>query len=143
MITLWHFLAVGAILFGLGLVGFLTRRNLITMFLCAELMVQGVAVNFAAFGRYHAQLEGQAFVVFLVAVAAAEAAIALALFLMLYRLVRSMDVSIWQAVREANVPATIDLEPLPVERKKRVDTLPLRPAGRRPVAWSGEENVRV
>lgn len=143
MITLWHFLVVGAVLFGLGLTGFLTRRNLITMFLSAELMVQGVALNFAAFGRYHAQLEGQAFVVFIVAVAAAEAAIALALFLVLYRQVRTMDVSVWQAVREAGVPATVDTDPLPVEKKQKVEAPPLPPAGRRPVMWGGEGGLRV
>ena len=75
MITLWHFLGVGAVLFALGLVGFLTRRNLITMFLCAEMMLQGVAINFAAFARYHGNLHGQVFVLFIVAVAACEAGV--------------------------------------------------------------------
>ena len=57
VITLWHYLAVAAALFGIGLVGFLTRRNLITMFLCAEMMLQGVAINFVAFARYHGNLQ--------------------------------------------------------------------------------------
>ena len=77
MIALWHYLAVAAALFGIGLVGFLTRRNLITMFLCAEMMLQGVAINFVAFARYHGNLHGQVFVLFIVAVAACEAGIAL------------------------------------------------------------------
>ena len=59
MITLWHYLAVAAALFGIGLVGFLTRRNLITMFLCAEMMLQGVAINLVAFARYHGTCTGR------------------------------------------------------------------------------------
>ena len=59
MITPWHFLAVGAVLFGLGLVGFLTRRNLITVFLCAELMLQGVVLNLLAFGKLHGNWAGR------------------------------------------------------------------------------------
>src|SRR5581483_5832511 len=85
VISLWHFLAVGAALFGIGLVGFLTRRNLITMFLCAEMMVQGVILNLLAFGKYHGHVGGQVFALFIVTVAACEAALALALFLTLYR----------------------------------------------------------
>lgn len=113
MIGLWHYLAVAAVLFGIGLVGFLTRRNLITMFLCAEMMLQGVAINLAAFARYHGNLQGQVFVLFIVAVAACEAAVALALFLMLYRRVRSLDVSLWQVLREPGLPEVVDTEPLP------------------------------
>ncbi|MCS7021279.1 MAG: NADH-quinone oxidoreductase subunit NuoK [Gemmataceae bacterium] len=145
MIGLWHFLAVGAVLFGLGLTGLLTRRNLITMFLCAELMVQGVALNFAAFGRLHGQLEGQLFVIFLVAVAAAEAAIALGLFLTVYRQARSLDVSLWQQVREDGVEATVDTEPLPAERSRPdlLEGVQLPPAGRRPRFQPEEGVIRV
>ena len=95
MITLWHYLAVAAALFGIGLVGFLTRRNLITMFLCAEMMLQAVAINLVAFARFHGNLQGQVFVLFIVAVAACEAAIALALVLMLYRRGKTLDSSGW------------------------------------------------
>ena len=69
----------------LGMIGFLTRRNLIIMFLCAEMMLQGVAINLVAFARYRGNLQGQVFVLFIVTVAACEAAIALALILMLFR----------------------------------------------------------
>ena len=55
VLTLQHYLAVGAIMFVIGLIGFMTRRNLIVMFLCTELMFQGVAINLIAFGRYHGQ----------------------------------------------------------------------------------------
>ena len=68
-----HYLIVGALLFGLGLVGFLARRNLIIVFLSTELMFQGVVVNFVAFGRLHENLQGQSFALFLLAVAAVEA----------------------------------------------------------------------
>lgn len=113
MISLWHFLAVGGVLFGLGLVGFLTRRNLITLFLCAELMLQGVVLNLLAFGRYHGTLTGQAFGLFIITVAACEAGLALALFLTMYRRAKSLDSGDWQSVREAGVAATADTQPLP------------------------------
>lgn len=112
-VTLHHYLVVGAILFTLGTVGFLTRRNLIILFLCAEMMLQGVALNFVAFARYRGNLQGQAFVLFLLTVAACEAAIALALILMLYRRQGSLDVSLWQELREPELERTEDEEPLP------------------------------
>ncbi len=140
MITLWHYLAVAAVLFGIGLVGFLTRRNLITMFLCAEMMLQGVAINFLAFARYHANLHGQVFVLFVLAVAACEAAVALALFLSLYRRGRSLDASDWQDLREVGVPPALDAEPLPPAPPVEEPLLP--PAGRRP-APTDEEAVRA
>ena len=79
-----NYLIVGAALFALGLIGFLTPRNLILMFLFAELMLQGVALNFVAFSRLHGNLSGQVFTLFVITVAACEAALALALILMLY-----------------------------------------------------------
>jgi NADH-quinone oxidoreductase subunit K len=107
------YLIVGAILFALGLVGFLARRNLIVMFLCAEMMLQGVAINLVAFARYRGNLQGQAFVLFIVTVAACEAAIALALILMLFKRRGSLDVSLWQELREPGWEATEDEEPFP------------------------------
>src|SRR5262249_14369221 len=85
MIPLLSYLIVGAILFVLGMIGFLTRRNLILMFLCAEMMLQGVAINLITFARHHGNLHGQVFTLFIITVAACEAALALALILMLYR----------------------------------------------------------
>jgi NADH-quinone oxidoreductase subunit K len=140
VITLWHYLAVAAALFGIGLVGFLTRRNLITMFLSAELMLQGVAINFVAFARFHGNLHGQVFVLFLLAVAACEAGVALALILMLYRRSHSLDVTKWQDLRELGVPAAVDLESLPVVHAEPDPTL--TPAGARP-APVAEEPARV
>jgi NADH-quinone oxidoreductase subunit K len=112
-LPLHHFLVVGAILFALGMIGFLARRNLIVMFLSAEMMLQGVALNLVAFARYRGNLQGQAFTLFIITVAACEAAIALALILMLYRRRHSLDVSQWQELREPGHAATVDEEPLP------------------------------
>ena len=80
------YMVVGAILFGLGLVGFLSRRNLIVMFLSTEVMFQGVLVNLVAFGRYNGNFDGQAFAMFLLVIAAVEAALALALVVVLFLL---------------------------------------------------------
>ena len=141
MISLEHFLAVGAALFGLGLVGFLTRRNLITMFLCAEMMLQGVVLNLLAFGRYHGHVGGQVFALFVITVAACEAGLALALFLTLYRRGRSLDSGDWQAIREAGVPPAIDTEPLPDRPAQEFPHLPA--AGRKPAADPREAPARV
>jgi NADH-quinone oxidoreductase subunit K len=113
VMSLQNYLVVGAILFALGMIGFLARRNFIVMFLSAEMMLQGVAINLVAFARHRGNLQGQAFVLFILTVAACEAAIALALILTLYRSRRSLDVSIWQDLREAGQDATVDEEPLP------------------------------
>ena len=140
MISLAHYLAVGAILFCLGLVGFLSRRNLIVMFLSAELMLQGVSINFVAFSRHHGNLHGQVFALFVIAVAACEAGIALALFLMLYRRKHSLDVSLWQTLREPGLPETGDPDPLPAEPTEAA--LPhLAPAGIAPA--QGEVRTHV
>jgi NADH-quinone oxidoreductase subunit K len=128
---LHHYLVVGAALFALGLVGFLARRNLILMFLSAEMMLQGVALNLIAFARYRGNLEGQAFLLFILTVAACEAGIALALILMLYRARKSLDVSLWQELREPDQPPTVDEEPVPAPPPE--EPIPhLTPAGREP-----------
>ena len=115
MSPLWlpNYLVVGAILFVLGMIGFLTRRNLIVLFLSAEMMLQGVALNLVAFARHWGNLHGQAFTLFIITVAACEAGIALALILVLWRRKKSLDVSLWQELREADQELTVDLEPLP------------------------------
>jgi NADH-quinone oxidoreductase subunit K len=130
-LSLVNYLIVGAILFALGMIGFVTRRNLIIMFLCAEMMLQGVSINLVAFARHRGNLQGQAFTLFVITVAACEAAIALALILVLYRSRGSLDVSLWQDLREADQEATLDEEPLPPPEIE--EPLPrLTPAGREP-----------
>src|SRR3954451_6393489 len=130
-IPLHHYLIVGAILFCLGMVGFLARRNLIVMFLSAEMMLQAVAINLVAFARYRGNLQGQAFVLFIITVAACEAAVALALILMLYRRRGSLDVSLWQELREAGQEPAVEGDPR--ARIHRAEPLPtLTPAGVEP-----------
>lgn len=130
--TLAHNLSVGAALFVLGAIGFLTRRNLIVLFLSAEMMLQGVALNLVAFARDRGNLHGQVFTLFMLTVAACEAGIALALILMLYRTRKSLDVSLWQDLREAGQePTTDDDEPLPPLPPESADPK-LVPAGRQP-----------
>jgi NADH-quinone oxidoreductase subunit K len=144
-VTLYNYLVVGAVLFALGMVGFLARRNLIIMFLSAEMMLQGVAVNLVAFARFRGNLQGQVFVLFILTVAACEAGIALALILMLYRSSRSLDVSLWQELREPGVEPTLpskeeEEEPLPPPPPEK--PLPkLTPAGVEP--QHGEEISHV
>jgi NADH-quinone oxidoreductase subunit K len=128
-----HYLVVGAALFALGMIGFLARRNLIVMFLSAEMMLQGVALNFVAFARYRGNLQGQAFTLFILTVAACEAGIALALILLLYKTHHSLDVSDWQALREPGQPETSDLDEEPLQPQPTPATPPrLTPAGREP-----------
>ena len=110
-----NYLVTGALIFTLGLVGFLTRRNLIVMFLCAEMMLQGVSVTLVGFSGYHGTWSGQVFTVFSLALAAAEAAIALALIVVLFRRNHSLDVSLWQDLREPDQPAIVDDFPLEAE----------------------------
>jgi NADH-quinone oxidoreductase subunit K len=113
-LALEGYLIVGAALFALGAIGFLARRNLILMFLSAEMMLQGVALNLVAFSRQHGNLGGQVLTLFILTVAACEAAIALALILMLYRRKKSLDVSLWQDLREPDLEPIVDDEPLPI-----------------------------
>src|SRR5947209_19220053 len=97
---LMNYLLVGAALMALGLLGFLPRRNLIVMFLSAEMMLQGTALSLVAFGRYHGNWTGQVFTIVILTVAACEASIALALVVILYNRRSSFDVTLWQDIRE-------------------------------------------
>src|SRR3984885_6749102 len=98
-IALQYYLAVGGIMFAIGVIGFLARRNLIVMFLCTELMFQGVSINLIAFGRYHGNLAGQAFVIFVLVIAAAEASLALGLVVLLFRQKATLDADAWRELR--------------------------------------------
>jgi NADH-quinone oxidoreductase subunit K len=89
------FVILGAILFALGLIGFLSRRNLIVMFLSTEVMFQGVIVNLVAFGRLWENVDGQVFALFLLVIAAVEAGLGLGLVVMLYRRKGTLDAEAW------------------------------------------------
>jgi NADH-quinone oxidoreductase subunit K len=101
-------LIVGAILFALGLVGILTRRNLIVMFLSAELMLQGISVSLVAWSRFHGDWGGHVLVIFVLTVAACEAAVALVFVLQAFARTGRLDAAAWQALREATLPRSID-----------------------------------
>jgi NADH-quinone oxidoreductase subunit K len=85
MIPLSHYLIVSAILFALGSAGVLMRRNLITILLSIEIMLNAVNLSFVAFGRFRGDVDGQVLAFFVIVVAAAEAAVGLALVLALFR----------------------------------------------------------
>ena len=86
MLTLAHFLTLGAILFSLSVAGiFINRKNIIVLLMCIELMLLGVNMNFVAFSRFLGNLDGQIFVFFILTVAAAEAAIGLAILVVVFR----------------------------------------------------------
>lgn len=86
MIPIINYIVLSAILFGLGLVGILlNRRNVILLLVCIELMLLAVNTNFLAFSHYYAGNSGEVFVFFILTVAAAEAAIGLAIVMLLYR----------------------------------------------------------
>jgi NADH-quinone oxidoreductase subunit K len=92
-LTLGHFLSLGAMLFALSVVGiFLNRRNLIVLLMAIELMLLAVNTNFVAFSHYLNDLHGQVFVLFIMTVAAAEAAIGLAILVLLFRNKNSISV---------------------------------------------------
>lgn len=92
MITLGHYLALSAFLFGVGAIGFLSRRNVLIQLMCIEIMLNAVNLTLIAFNRWlpenHA---GQLFAFFVIAVAAAEAAVGLAIVISFYRLKKSVN----------------------------------------------------
>ena len=90
-LSLSHFLILGAILFAIAVVGiFLNRKNLIVLLMAIELMLLAVNMNFVAFSHFLGDLSGQVFVFFILAVAAAEAAIGLAILIVLFRNLKSI-----------------------------------------------------
>jgi NADH-quinone oxidoreductase subunit K len=91
MVPLTHYLALSFLLFVLGTVGVLVRRNLLTVLMSIELMLNAVNLNLVAFSRQLGDLNGQVFTVFVIAVAAGEAAIGLAIIISLYRLKGSVN----------------------------------------------------
>jgi NADH-quinone oxidoreductase subunit K len=92
MVPLAHYLVLSAILFVLGAAGFIFRRNIITVFMCIELMLNAVNLAFMAFSRFLGNLDGQLFVFFVIVVAAAEAAVGLAIIIMVYRNRESLNI---------------------------------------------------
>lgn len=100
MIELTHFLILGAILFGLSLAGIIiNRRNVILLLMCIELMFLAVNMNFVAFSHFLQQTLGEVFVFFILTVAAAEAAIGLAIVMLLFRSHSSVNVETFDSLK--------------------------------------------
>lgn len=144
-----NYLMIGAALMALGMLGFLARRNVIVMFLAAEMMLQGVALTLVGFGRYHGNFTGQIFTIMILTVAASEAAIALALVLVLFNRKHSLDISLWQDIREEGLPAFEDRiereQAEPLEPEPGPESYPnLTPAGIEPAhprqAWESRRD---
>jgi NADH-quinone oxidoreductase subunit K len=127
-----RYLIVGAVLFVLGALGFLTRRNMIVMVLSAEMMLHGVSLTLVTFSRVHQNLEGQAFTIFILTVAACEAGLALSLILALYQSSKSLDIEFWTLLREPDLPSPMlaeEAELPPFIRAERTPFPQLTPAG--------------
>ena len=92
MITITHYMVLSAILFTMGTIGVLTRKNAIVVFMCVELMLNAVNLTFIALSSHLGNMDGQIFVFFIMTVAAAEAAVGLALMIAFFRNRESIDV---------------------------------------------------
>ena len=94
MITLQHLLVLSGLLFAIAVAGiFINRKNLILLLMCVELLLLAANINFVAFSRYLDNIDGQVFVFFVLTVAAAEAAIGLAILVVLFRQRQSINVA--------------------------------------------------
>ena len=92
MVPTQYYLILSAILFGLGAVAFVVKRNIITMFMSIELMLNAVNLAFVAFSQAKGKLDGQVFVLFVIVVAAAEAAVGLGIIILTARNRRSLNI---------------------------------------------------
>ena len=138
-----NYLIVGAMLFGIGLIGFLSRRNMIVMFLSAEMMLQGVSLSLVAWSRFHNDFGGQMLVMFIIAVAACEAAIALALVLMLFQRRGKLDIADWQRAARGQSAAVPRRAAAAESRRSSREPWPhLPPAGVQPEIPPEETDYR-
>jgi NADH-quinone oxidoreductase subunit K len=92
MVSLPHYLILSALLFSLGVIGVLTRKNLLIIFMCIELMLNAVNLTFIAFARHLGNIDGQVFVFFVMTVAAAEVAVGLSIIIILYRFKSTINI---------------------------------------------------
>ena len=93
VIPLNYYVALAAILFSIGVMGVMFRRNAIIVFMCIELMLNAVNMFLTAFSTYHGDASGQVMVFFIMAVAAAEVAVGLAILVMIYNNIRTVDIN--------------------------------------------------
>lgn len=120
-------LGFGGALFAMGMVGFLTRRSMILMFLSLEMMLAGVSMNLVAFSKFHQNYQGQIMAMMILAVAACEAAIALALVVSLFRRKATLDVFAWSELNET--PTTKMMDPIEPIVEPETEYPKLTPAG--------------
>lgn len=99
MIGVFHYLTVSALLFFIGMAGFIARKNVFIMFLSLELMLNGINLSFLAFSRYFQEMSGHVFVFFVIAVAASEAALSLAFVILLYKNRQTLDVDAYNQLK--------------------------------------------
>ena len=99
MIPLSHYLVVSALLFGIGTTGVFLRRNLITILLSIEIMLNAVSLSFVAFGRHFGTVDGQIITFFVMTVAAAEAAVGLAIVISLFRHRESLNPDVYTLLK--------------------------------------------
>lgn len=99
MAPLNHYLILSAVLFTIGTAGIFIRRNVITMLLSIEIMLNAVNLTFVAFGRALGQADGQILVFFVMTVAAAEAAVGLAIVIAMFRVRESLDPEMWRRLK--------------------------------------------
>jgi NADH-quinone oxidoreductase subunit K len=94
LVPIHHYLILSSILFSIGVMGVLIRRNVIVLMMCIELMLNAVNLLMAAFSAHHNDASGQVFVFFIMVVAAAEVAVGLGIIMMIYRNTGSTDISL-------------------------------------------------
>ncbi len=98
-ITPTHYLVLSAVLFGIGTAGVISRKNLFVVLMSLELMLNAVNLSFVVFSRINGELTGQVFVLFVVAVAAAEACVGLAIVLALFRLKENVNLDLFRSLK--------------------------------------------
>ncbi len=99
MAPIEYYITLSCILFGLGAIGFLTRRNAIILFMSIELMLNSINLMLTAFSHFKADMAGQVMVLFIFAVAAAEVAVGLAILICLFKHVKSVDITKFNLLR--------------------------------------------
>lgn len=138
-LALNEILMLAAGTFVLGMIGFLTRKNIILMFLSVELMLAAVAINFVAFGTFYGVQHGQLFAILILTIASCEAAIGLALVVALYKRQSTLDIGAWGRLRETE-PAKSN-EPMAIEEDIPPEYPSLTPAGLSPTSQSVTSRV--
>ncbi|MBI2257341.1 MAG: NADH-quinone oxidoreductase subunit NuoK [Flavobacteriia bacterium] len=99
-ISIQYYVILSAILFSIGVIGVLIRKNAIVLLMCIELMLNAANLLLVAFSSYFEQSDGQVFVFFIMVVAAAEATVGLSILIMAYRNIRTVDVSLFNQLKD-------------------------------------------